>query len=97
MAVLETRRGGAFDVDACDELGIVGECGQLGRREAGKHLGGVLMTLRPPDRVDAREEIPGVGVPRPVQVESKVTERSDGLGQDGADVEASDGLHGERL
>jgi len=58
--MVERRLG---DVDACDELGIVGECGQLGRREAGKHLGGVLVALIPTDRVDALEEIPGAGVP----------------------------------
>ena len=76
-----------------DELGVPRQPLQLLGREPGEQPGRVLPDLVPQDWVDAAEQVAGPGMPGPVQVEGQLPERGNGCGQNGADVEPTDGLH----
>ena len=82
--------------DAADELVVGGERGELVGGQAREELDRILSRLGPAARADALEEIAGRRVPRPAQVAGEHAEPLDAGGQDGADVEASDGLHEEK-
>ena len=83
--------------DPGDE-GLVGrQLVQLGGAQLGEQPDRVLPGRGPPVRVDPGEELTGGGVPAPPEVGSQLAECCDRLGQDGADAEASDGLHPHRL
>ena len=82
--------------DGADELVVGVQGGQLVGGQAREELDGVLCRLGPAARADALEEITGRRVPRPAQVAGEHAESLDAGRQDGADVEASDGLHEEK-
>ena len=74
--------------------GLVGGKGpELVSRERGQHGGGVLANRGPAHRVDLGEQVSSGGVPAPAQIAGELPQGADGLGQDGADAEATDSLH----
>ena len=79
--------------DAPDEVVVGGEGGELVGGQPREELDGVLPRLRPLAGADALEQVAGRRVPGPAQVAREDAETLDAAGQDGADAEASDGLH----
>ena len=76
-----------------DEAVVGGEGVELLDGRRGEHRHGVGADGDPPLGVDALEEVAQRRVPAPAQVPREVAERGDAGGQDGADAEATDGLH----
>ena len=81
-------------VDPRDEHLVGGQAGQLVGGQRRQQGDGVLADLGPALGIDLGEKVAGRRVPRPPQVAGEVSQRGDGFGQDGADAEATDGLHG---
>ena len=80
-------------VDPLDEGRVGGEPLELLRRDRRQHGDRVLADRGPAGGVDGLEEVAQRRVPAPPQVHGEVAERGDACGQDGADAEATDGLH----
>src|SRR5690606_21600155 len=80
-------------LDPGDELLVLGERLQLLDRCRGQHGDRIGADGDPPLRVDALEDIAQWRVPAPAQVHREIAERGDAGREDGADAEATDGLH----
>ena len=76
-----------------EEGRVAGEALELLGGDGREHGDGVMAHGGPALRVDGLEQVAQRGVPAPPQVHREVAERGDGGGQDGADAEATDGLH----
>ncbi|CAB4930153.1 unannotated protein [freshwater metagenome] len=80
-----------------DEALVAGEVGEPLGRDLTEHPDRVLAGRRPQAGIDCREEITGLGVPRPAQVRGELLERSQRRGEDCADGESSNRSHGQTL
>ena len=70
---------------------------QPGARDGPQRLDRIMTALAPDLRVDGGEDVLRLRVPGPAQVGRQVAQQAQGLGQDGADGESSDGSHGRTL
>lgn len=80
--------------EPAQEPAVGGERGEPGGRDLPEQPHRVLARRGPHVRVHGPEEVPGLGVPGPAQVESQLVQRLELFGQDGADGESADCLHG---
>ena len=79
--------------ESAQEPPVGGECGEPGGRDLPEQPHRVLAGRGPDLRVHGPEEVPGLGVPGPAQVEGQLVQRLELFGQDGADGESADCLH----
>ena len=70
---------------------------QPGARDSPQRLDGITTARAPDLGVDGGEDVLRLRVPGPTQVGRQVAQQAQGLGQDGADGESSDGSHGRTL
>lgn len=80
--------------EPAEEPPVGGERGEPGGRDLPEQPHRVLAGRGPDLRVHGPEEVPGLGVPGPAQVEGQLVQRLELFGQDGADGESADCLHG---
>ncbi len=88
---------GVRQLEAAQEALVGGQLLEAGGRHGAERLHRVATTRGPQLVVDGREDVLGLGVPRPAQVGREVPEQAQRLGQDGTDGESSDGSHGRTL
>ena len=92
--LLEVRVG---QLEAAQEALVRGQLLEPGGGHRTQGLDRVT-TARDPDlRVDGGEDVLRLGMPRPAQVRGQVAQQTQGLRQDRADGESSDGSHGRTL
>ena len=74
---------------------VVAEALELGRRHLAEQGDRVMAGRLPARRVDRREQIPGLGMPGPAEVQREVTQRGKRLWERGTDGKTADGSHGQ--
>ena len=84
-------------VEPPQERLIVAQALELGRRHLAEQRDRVVPGRLPAGRIDRREEVAGLGMPGPAEVQREVTQRGEGLRQRGTDGKAADGSHGRVL
>jgi hypothetical protein len=89
---VEVARGG---LQAVQEALVGGERGQLLRAQRAEHGDGVAARGRPGRGIDRCEQLDGLRVPGPAEVQHELAERGQRLGQNGTDGEPANGFHEE--
>jgi len=84
-------------LQAADEPAVLRQLGQPFGRHLAEHLHRVAAAALPQVRIEGLEQIPGLGVPRPAQVDHQLGQRRQGLGQRRADGEPSECSHAPRV
>ncbi len=99
---LEPARAGQVAIEvpggggqAVQEILVRGQRGQLFRAQGAEHGDRVAAGGRPGGRVDRREQLHGLRVPGPAEIEHQLAQRRQRVRQHGTDGEPANGFHDE--